>query len=202
MSDFNLKTRCDWAGASQQYMEYHDQEWGVPAHDDRRLFEMLILEGAQAGLSWSLILRKRDGYRQAFDGFNAEQIARYDERAIERLLANPEIIRNRLKIQATIQNARTFLEVQSQPGGFDAFIWRFVDGRTLQNAWPSVKDIPARSAESDAMSKELKRLGFTFVGSTICYAFMQAVGMVNDHITTCFRWQELQAPDHSSPSPS
>jgi DNA-3-methyladenine glycosylase I len=202
MPDFSTVTRCDWAGASQQYIEYHDQEWGVPAHDDRKLFEMLILEGAQAGLSWSLILRKRDGYRQAFDGFDAEQIARYDERAIQRLLANPEIIRNRLKIQATIQNARTFLVVQSQSGGFDAFIWRFVDGRTLQNAWPSVHDIPARSAESDAMSKELKRLGFTFVGSTICYAFMQAVGMVNDHITTCFRWRELQAPDHRSPSPS
>jgi DNA-3-methyladenine glycosylase I len=202
MPDFNTVTRCDWAGASQQYIEYHDLEWGVPAHDDRRLFEMLILEGAQAGLSWSLILRKRDGYRKALDGFDAEQIARYDERAIQRLLTNPEIIRNRLKIQATIQNARSFLQVQSQSGGFDAFIWRFVDGQTIQNAWPSMQDIPARTAESDAMSKELKRLGFTFVGSTICYAFMQAVGMVNDHITACFRWQELQVPDHRSPSPS
>jgi DNA-3-methyladenine glycosylase I len=202
MPDFKTVTRCDWAGASQLYIEYHDQEWGVPAHDDRRLFEMLILEGAQAGLSWSLILRKRDGYRQAFDGFDAERIARYDERAIQRLLADPEIIRNRLKILATIQNARAFLEVASQPGGFDSFLWRFVDGRTIQNAWHSVQDIPARTAESDAMSKELKRLGFTFVGSTICYALMQSVGMVNDHIATCFRWRELQAPDHRPPSPS
>jgi DNA-3-methyladenine glycosylase I len=202
MPDFNTVTRCDWAGSSQQYIEYHDQEWGVPTHDDRRLFEMLNLEGAQAGLSWSLILRKRDGYRQAFDGFDAERIARYDERTIQGLLANPEIIRNRLKIQATIQNARAFLEVRSQPGGFDAFLWTFVDGRTRQNSWPSVQDIPARTTESDAMSKELKRLGFTFVGSTICYAFMQAVGMVNDHITACFRWQELRALDHRSPLPS
>jgi DNA-3-methyladenine glycosylase I len=202
MPDFNTVTRCDWAGASQQYLEYHDQEWGVPTHDDRRLFEMLILEGAQAGLSWSLILRKRDGYRQAFDGFDAERIARYDERAVQGLLANPEIVRNRLKIQATIQNARVFLKLHTQPGGFDAFLWRFVDGRAIQNAWPSLQDIPARTMESDAMSKELKRLGFTFVGSTICYAFMQAVGMVNDHITSCFRWEEIRALDHRSPSSS
>jgi DNA-3-methyladenine glycosylase I len=166
----------------------------VPVHDDRKLFEMLILEGVQAGLNWSLILKKRDGYLQAFDGFDAHKIAHYDDRKVQELLANPEIVRNRLKIQAAIQNARAFLELQSQYGSFDAFLWRFVGGQPIQNAWQTLQEIPASTRESDAVSKELKRQGFTFVGTTICYAFMQAVGMVNDHTVDCFRWQELQLP--------
>jgi DNA-3-methyladenine glycosylase I len=185
--------RCAWAFASQQYTDYHDNEWGVPVHDDRKLFEMLILEGVQAGLSWSLILKKRAGYIQAFDGFDASKIARYDDRKVQELLANPEIVRNRLKISATIQNARAFLQVQSHFGSFDVFIWQFVDGQPMQNAWRTMQEVPAKTRESDAMSKELKRRGFTFVGSTICYAFMQAVGMVNDHIVECFRWQGVKA---------
>jgi DNA-3-methyladenine glycosylase I len=184
--------RCAWALSSQQYLDYHDQEWGVPVHDDRKLFEMLILEGVQAGLSWSLILKKRTGYLQAFDGFDAHKIASYDDRKGQELLANPEIVRNRLKIQAAIQNARAFLELQSHAGSFDAFLWQFVDGQPRQNTWQTLQDIPASTSESDAMSKQLKRHGFTFVGTTICYAFMQAVGMVNDHIVECFRWQEVQ----------
>ena len=194
MSETLTVKRCAWALSSQQYLDYHDKEWGVPVHDDRKLFEMLILEGVQAGLSWSLILKKRDGYLQAFDGFDAHKIAQYDDRKVQELLANPEIVRNRLKIQAAIQNARAFLELQSQYGSFDAFLWRFVGGQPLQNAWQTLQDVPASTRESDAMSKELKRHGFTFVGTTICYAFMQAVGMVNDHIVECFRWQELQLP--------
>jgi len=186
--------RCAWALSSQQYLDYHDKEWGVPVHDDRKLFEMLILEGVQAGLSWSLILKKRAGYLQAFDGFDALKIARYDDQKVQELLANPEIVRNRLKIRAAIQNARAFLDVQSHSGSFDAFLWQFVDGQPLQNAWQSLQEVPASTRESDAMSKELKRQGFTFVGTTICYAFMQAVGMVNDHTVECFRWQELQPP--------
>ncbi len=193
MSKIMMLTRCPWALASQQYTDYHDNEWGVPVHDDRKLFEMLILEGVQAGLSWSLILKKRAGYIQAFDGFDASKIARYDNRKVQELLANPEIVRNRLKIQATLQNARAFLQVQSEAGSLDVFLWQFVDGQPMQNAWKSLQEVPAKTRESDAMSKELKRHGFTFVGSTICYAFMQAVGMVNDHITECFRWQEVQA---------
>jgi len=184
--------RCAWALSSQQYLEYHDKQWGVPVHDDRKLFEMLILEGVQAGLSWSLILKKRAGYLQAFDGFDAHKIARYDDRKVQELLANPEIIRNRLKIQAAIRNAHALLTLQSQFGSFDAFLWRFAGGQPLQNARQTLQDIPASTRESDAMSKELKRNGFTFVGTTICYAFMQAVGMVNDHIVECFRWQEVQ----------
>lgn len=186
--------RCTWALASQQYLDYHDKEWGVPVHDDRQLFEMLLLEGVQAGLSWSLILKKRTGYFQAFDGFDATKIAHYDDRKVQELLVNPEIVRNRLKIQAAIQNARAFLALQSRCGSFDAFLWRFVDGQPHQNAWQSMQEVPASTRESDAMSKELKRSGFTFVGTTICYAFMQAVGMVNDHIVECFRWQEVQLP--------
>jgi len=194
MSETLTVKRCAWALSSQQYLEYHDKEWGVPVHDDRKLFEMLILEGVQAGLSWSLILKKRDGYLQAFDGFDAHKIAQYDDRKVQELLANPEIVRNRLKIRAAIQNARAFLELQSQYGSFDAFLWRFVGGQPIQNAWQTLQEIPASTRESDAMSKELKRQGFTFVGTTICYAFMQAVGMVNDHTVECFRWQELQLP--------
>ena len=194
MSETLTVKRCAWALSSQQYLDYHDKEWGVPVHDDRKLFEMLILEGVQAGLSWSLILKKREGYLQAFDGFDAHKIAHYDDRKVQELLANPEIVRNRLKIQAAIQNARAFLELQSQYGSFDAFLWRFVGGQPIQNAWQTLQEIPASTRESDAMSKELKRQGFTFVGTTICYAFMQAVGMVNDHTVECFRWQELQLP--------
>jgi len=194
MSETPLVKRCAWALSSQQYLDYHDKEWGVPVHDDRKLFEMLILEGAQAGLSWSLILKKRAGYMQAFDGFDAHKIAQYDDGKVQELLANPEIVRNRLKIQAAIQNARALLELQSQYGSFDAFLWRFVGGQPIQNAWQTLQDVPASTRESDAMSKELKRHGLTFVGTTICYAFMQAVGMVNDHTVECFRWQELQSP--------
>ncbi len=194
MSETLTVKRCAWALSSQQYLEYHDKEWGVPVHDDRKLFEMLILEGVQAGLSWSLILKKREGYLQAFDGFDAHKIAQYDDRKVQELLANPEIVRNRLKIQAAIQNARAFLELQSQYGSFDTFLWRFVGGQPMQNAWQTLQEIPASTRESDAVSKELKRHGFTFVGTTICYAFMQAVGMVNDHTVECFRWQELQRP--------
>ena len=194
MSESLIVKRCAWALSSQQYLDYHDKEWGVPVHDDRKLFEMLILEGVQAGLSWSLILKKRAGYLQAFDDFDALKIARYDDQKVQELLANPEIVRNRLKIQAAIQNARAFLALQSQYGSFDAFLWPFVDGQPIQNAWQGMQDIPASTRESDAMSKELKRHGFTFVGTTICYAFMQAVGMVNDHIVECFRWQEVQLP--------
>jgi len=193
MSEISMLKRCDWAFASQLYIDYHDKEWGVPVHDERKLFEMLILEGVQAGLSWSLILKKRAGYLQALDGFDANKIAQYDERKVQELLANPEIVRNRLKVQAAIQNAQAFLQVQSDFASFDAFIWQFVDGRPQQHARQSLQEVPASTRESDAMSKELKRRGFTFVGTTICYAFMQAVGMVNDHIVDCFRWQEVQA---------
>lgn len=193
MSEILMPTRCPWALASQQYTDYHDREWGVPVHDDRKLFEMLILEGVQAGLSWSLILKKRAGYFQAFDGFDASKIARYDEQKYQELLANPEIVRNGLKIRATMQNARAFLRVQSDAGSFAAFLWQFVDGCPQQHAWQTMQDVPAKTRESDAMSKALKQRGFTFVGSTICYAFMQAVGMVNDHIVECFRWQEVKA---------
>jgi DNA-3-methyladenine glycosylase I len=194
MNETLMIKRCPWSLSSQQYLDYHDKEWGVPVHDDRKLFEMLILEGVQAGLSWSLILKKREGYLQAFDGFDAHKIAHYDDRKVQELLANPEIVRNRLKIQAAIRNARAFLELQSQYSSFEAFLWRFVNGQPLQNAWQTLQEVPASTGESDAMSKELKRHGFTFVGTTICYAFMQAVGMVNDHIIECFRWQELQRP--------
>ncbi|MBI5428898.1 MAG: DNA-3-methyladenine glycosylase I [Nitrosomonadales bacterium] len=186
------KQRCAWPGDDPLYCAYHDTEWGVPLHDDRRLFEFLILEGAQAGLSWITILRKRENYRAAFDGFDAQRIAAYDANKIESLLQNPGIVRNRLKVQSAVINAQKFLEVQGEFGSFDAFIWRFVDGKPKQNRWRSLADIPASTPESDAMSKELKRRGFKFVGSTICYAHMQATGMVNDHTTDCFRHRELK----------
>ncbi len=186
------KTRCAWAGDDALYRRYHDFEWGVPIHDDRRLFEFLILEGAQAGLSWLTILRKRDNYRAAFDDFDAARIARYDAHKIESLLQDGGIVRNRLKVAATITNAQNFLEVQAEAGSFDAFLWQFVDGKPRQNAWRSLSEVPASTPESDAMSKELKRRGFKFVGSTICYALMQATGMVNDHTTNCFRHAELR----------
>jgi DNA-3-methyladenine glycosylase I len=185
------QTRCAWAGNDPLYCEYHDKEWGVPVHDDRTLFEFLILEGAQAGLSWITILRKREHYRLAFDNFAADRIVHYDAKKFESLMLNAGIVRNRLKIQATITNAQKFLDVQEEFGSFDAFIWRFVDHTPRQNCWRSMAELPAATAESDAMSKELKRRGFKFVGSTICYALMQATGMVNDHMTDCFRYREL-----------
>jgi DNA-3-methyladenine glycosylase I len=184
-------TRCPWA-KGELNVRYHDAEWGVPVHDDRVLFEFLILEGAQAGLSWETILKKRESYREAFDGFDAEKIAAYGANERQRLLANPGIVRNRLKIDAAIQNARAFLAVREELGTFDEYIWGFVDGRPKRNAWKAMADVPARTPESDAMSKDLKRRGFKFVGSTICYAFMQAVGMVNDHLVCCFRYRDVR----------
>jgi DNA-3-methyladenine glycosylase I len=177
--------RCHWA-KSPLMIAYHDEEWGVPLHDDRRLFEFLILEGAQAGLSWEIVLNKRENYRKAFDGFHAAKIARYDKRKVRELLANPGIVRNRLKIAATISNAQLFLAVQKEFGSFDRYIWQFIGGRPRKNSWRAHEKVPASTPESDAMSKDLKRRGFRFVGSTICYAFMQATGMVNDHARTCF----------------
>ena len=186
------RKRCEWGTSSALYIDYHDTEWGVPVHDERKLFEFLILEGAQAGLSWSTILNKRQAYLQAFDNFEPANVASFDDAKVQALLANPGIVRNRLKIQAAIQNARSFLRVQDRYGSFDTYIWQFVNGKPIQNSWKRLQEIPAKTQESDAMSKELKKLGFTFVGSTICYAFMQAVGMVNDHMVDCFRWQEVQ----------
>lgn len=185
-------TRCAWTGADPLYRDYHDLEWGVPVHDDRLLFEFLILEGAQAGLSWITVLRKRESYRAAFGGFDPAIVARFDEAKQAELLQNPGIIRNRLKIASTISNAHAFLQVQEQFGSFDAYLWRFVEGRPIQNRWRSISEVPASTAVSDTMSRDLKKRGFRFVGSTICYAMMQAVGMVNDHTTDCFRWKELQ----------
>lgn len=184
--------RCDWAGSSELYQDYHDKEWGVPLHDDRALFEFLILEGAQAGLSWITILKKRDAYRLAFDNFDAARVASYDERKIEQLLQNPAIVRNRLKVQSAVINAQKFLAVQDDFGSFDAFIWRFVEGEPRQNHWRTLSEVPVSTATSEAMSKELKRRGFKFVGPTICYALMQATGMVNDHTTDCFRYAQVK----------
>lgn len=183
--------RCWWAGDDPLYVSYHDSEWGVPVHDDRLLFEFLVLEGAQAGLSWITILRKRAAYRRVFAGFDPKKVARFDKRRIERLLADPTIVRNRLKIESAINNARAFLEVQSEFGSFSAYQWRFVDNQPVQNRWRSKADVPPRTALSDAFSKDLKNRGFSFVGSTIIYAHMQAVGMVNDHLTSCFRRADL-----------
>jgi DNA-3-methyladenine glycosylase I len=181
------KKRCGWAGEDPLYCAYHDTEWGVPVHDDQRLFEFLILEGAQAGLSWITVLRKRENYRKAFAGFDPIKVARFDEARRERLMQNEGIIRNRLKIESAVINAKVFLKVQKEFGSFDAYIWSFVGGQPLINAWATLKDVPASTSESDAMSKDLKKRGFKFVGSTICYAFMQACGLVNDHVGTCFR---------------
>ena len=179
------RSRCPWAGTDPLYVRYHDEEWGVPSHDDRHLFEMLILEGAQAGLSWITILRKRPAYRKAFDRFDPKRIAKYDATKLQSLLADPGIVRNRLKIHGTVQNARAFLAVQQEFGSFDAYLWGFVGGAPKINRPRTMQDVAARTAESDALSKDLKKRGFTFVGSTICYAFMQAVGMVNDHLVGC-----------------
>ncbi|MCP4547804.1 MAG: DNA-3-methyladenine glycosylase I [bacterium] len=183
--------RCDWAGQDQLYVKYHDEEWGVPVHDDRLLFEFLILEGAQAGLAWITILRKREHYRKVFANFDPAVIALYDETRVEELLQDPGIVRNRLKVNAAIKNANAFLEVVREFGSFDAFIWSFVDGKTIRNSFVRLDELPAQTEESIVMSKALKKRGFTFVGPTICYAFMQAVGMVNDHLTSCFRYKQV-----------
>jgi len=187
-----MKTRCVWGESHPLYVNYHDTEWGVPVHDDRLLFEFLILEGAQAGLSWLTILKKRDSYRKAFHHFDFERIAKYTKRDIDRLLSDEGIIRNRLKIESAIKNARGTLKIREEHGSLDVFLWRYVDGRPIQNAWKSMKEVPAQTKESEAMSRDLKKLGFNFVGPTICYAFMQAIGMVNDHTTDCFRYREVQ----------
>jgi DNA-3-methyladenine glycosylase I len=187
-----MKNRCEWCVGDPLYLEYHDREWGTPLHDDRKLFEFLILDGAQAGLSWLTILRKRDNYRKAFHRFDPQKVARYSAADVRRLLADPGIVRNRLKIESAIRNARGTLAIAEEFGSFDAFIWRYVDGQPKQNAWRSLAEIPASTALSDRMSKDLKKCGFSFVGSTICYAFMQAAGMVNDHVVGCFRHEELK----------
>lgn len=190
METFN---RCEWCGDDPLYVQYHDAEWGVPVYDDRKLFEFLLLEGAQAGLSWITILRKRAHYRQAFDDFDPDKIARYDEAKLADLLQNPGIVRNRLKVETAVKNARAYLDIQQTEGSFSRFLWQFVDGQPLQNRWLALNEIPAATAVSQTMSKTLKKRGFNFVGPTICYAFMQAVGMVNDHVITCFRHEACNA---------
>jgi len=199
------RARCHWVGADPLYVEYHDSEWGVPLHDDRKLFEFLVLEGAQAGLSWLTILRKRDNYRKAFADFDAEAVARFNRRSIERLLRDPGIVRNRQKVEATVGNARAFLAVQEEFGSFDRYVWRFVEGRPIQGRWKTTRDVPAKTPESEAMSKDLIQRGFRFVGPTICYAHMQATGMVNDHQLDCFRCSPVRkmAPKRGrAPAPS
>jgi len=188
----NAKETCGWAGADQLYIAYHDKEWGVPVHDDRKIFEFLVLESAQAGLSWITILRKRENYRQAFAGFDPVKVARFDSKNVEELLQNPGIIRNRKKIESAINNAQRFLEVQKEFGSFDKYIWSFTGGRQLVNTWKDLSELPATSPESDKLSKDLKKRGFKFLGSTTCYSHMQATGMVNDHITCCFRYKQVQ----------
>ncbi len=187
------KSRCAWCGTDPLYVQYHDTEWGVPLYDDRRLFEFVILDGAQAGLSWLTILRKREDYRRAFDGFDAEKMARYGEGKIRRLLADPGIVRNRLKITSAVDNARAYLRLLKEEGSFSDYLWSFVGGQPRQNRWRTLSEIPAKTPESEAMSKDLVQRGFRFVGPTICYAFMQAAGMVNDHVVDCFRYQECRA---------
>jgi DNA-3-methyladenine glycosylase I len=188
--------RCTWVSMDDPLMlQYHDREWGVPVHDDRKHFEFLVLEAAQAGLSWSIVLKKRDGYRRAFNEFDPVKVARYTEERIQKLTLDPGIIRNRMKIEAAVRNAQAFLAIQEEMGSFDAYCWRFVDGRPKRNRWKATREIPATSRESDAFSKDLKRRGFTFVGSTIIYAQMQAIGMVNDHLIDCFRYRAVRWPD-------
>ena len=191
MSNNDQKKRCWWCGDDELYQQYHDEEWGVPVHDDHQLFEFLCLEGAQAGLSWITILRKRENYRRVFDGFDANKIANYQEPKIASLLADPGIVRNKLKVNGFVKNARAYLNMLDQGESLDNYLWDYVDGVPVQNHWQSMGQIPANSKVSDAMSKDLKRRGFTFVGSTICYAFMQAAGLVNDHLTDCYRHQEV-----------
>jgi len=187
-----MKVRCEWAAnGSPIDIEYHDNEWGVPVHDDKKLFEFLLLESAQAGLSWTTILKKREGYKKVFDNFDADKVANYDSRRLRQLLTNPSIIRNRLKIQSAVKNARAFIKVQKEFGRFDSYLWNFVGGKPKHNEWKSWIEVPSRTEISDDLSKDLKKMGFTFVGSTICYSLMQAVGMVNDHTTSCFRYKEL-----------
>lgn len=183
--------RCEWCTSHPLYRAYHDEEWGVPEHDDQNLFEKIILDGAQAGLSWLTILKKREGYRRAFDGFDVAKIARYSDKKIARLLDDPGIVRNRLKVNAAVTNAQAYLKLKDAHGSFDQYLWQFVEGRTIQNRWKTLKQLPTHTTESDAMSKDLKQHGFKFVGTTICYAFMQAVGMVNDHVIACHRHREL-----------
>lgn len=184
-------TRCEWSTSDSLYIQYHDEEWGVPLHDDQKLFEFLVLEGAQAGLSWLTILRKRENYRKAFDQFDPAKVARYNERKISKLLNDAGIIRNRLKIESAIQNARAFLQVQDEFGSFDSYIWRFVDGKPIVNTWKTLREIPAKTALSETISKDLLKRGFRFVGPTIVYAHLQATGIVNDHLVSCFRYAEL-----------
>ncbi|MGZ8662317.1 MAG: DNA-3-methyladenine glycosylase I [Actinomycetota bacterium] len=194
-----MVTRCAWAPVNDpRYLAYHDEEWGVPVHDDVRLFEMVTLEGAQAGLSWSTILNKRDGYRSAFAGFDPKKVARYSPAKVERLLLDPSIVRNRLKVESTVRNAGAVLEAQRAFGSLDAYLWAFVGGAPIVNRWRAMGDIPAETEASRAMSKDLKRRGFRFVGPTVCYAFMQATGMVNDHVADCFRWAQLSGPNTTS----
>jgi DNA-3-methyladenine glycosylase I len=187
-----MPERCEWPGTLPIYVAYHDEEWGVPVRDDRELFQHLLLDGAQAGLSWLTILKRRDNYRRAFDGFDPEKMARYDGRKVEALLHDDGIIRNRLKVQAFVTNARAFLDLQEELGSFSDFLWSFVGGETIQNAWTDLAQLPAETEESRAMSRALKARGFKFVGPTICYAFMQAVGLVNDHVVSCFRYTQLR----------
>ena len=187
-----MKTRCEWCGEDSLYIAYHDHEWGVPVHDDQLLFEFLVLEGAQAGLSWITVLRKRENYRKAFDSFDIEQVAGYSEADVSRLLADAGIVRNRLKIESAIRNARGVLQLQEDFGSLDSFIWSYVDGISVQNEWKTLAELPVNTEISDRMSRDLKKRGFNFVGSTICYSFMQAVGMVNDHTTDCFRYGEIK----------
>ncbi len=186
-----MKTRCEWAGSDPLYLDYHDKEWGIPEHNDQKLFEMLILEGAQAGLSWITILRKRENYRKAFDNFDPKKIAAYNKTKIQELLNNEGIVRNKLKVNAAVQNAGGFLEIQKEFSDFDTYIWQFIGGKPRTNSFKQLKDLPAKTPESETMSKDLLKRGFKFVGPTICYAFMQAVGMVNDHVVGCFRYDEV-----------
>ncbi len=193
MRSANAKVkRCSWVNVDDSLvLQYHDREWGVPVHDDGKHFEFLILEGAQAGLSWTIVLKKREGYRRAFDGFDPQKVARFSAKRIEKLVLNPEIIRNRMKIEAAVRNARAFLNIQEEFGSFDSYCWRFVDGRPKLNGWKTMRQIPVTSLESDAFSKDLKHRGFSFVGSTVVYAHMQAVGIVNDHLVDCFRYRQI-----------
>ncbi|MEK6886616.1 MAG: DNA-3-methyladenine glycosylase I [Nanoarchaeota archaeon] len=184
--------RCEWCGTDPLYVKYHDEEWGVPSHNDRHLFEMLILEGAQAGLNWSTILKKRNNYKKAFNNFDIKKIAKYDSKKVKELLSNAGIVRNKLKINSAIQNANAFLEIRKEFKSFDKYIWRFVDDKQIKNKFKTIKELPAKTKESDEMSKDLKKRGFNFVGSTICYAFMQAIGMTNDHIVECHKWKHLK----------
>jgi DNA-3-methyladenine glycosylase I len=186
-----MSKRCEWCGTEDIYVDYHDKEWGVPVHNDRLHFEMIILDGAQAGLSWITILKRREGYRKAFDNFDVNKVAKYSDNKIERLLQDPGIIRNRLKVKSAVQNAKAFIKIQKEFGSFDKYIWQFVNHNTIQNKWKKMGELPAKTKESDEMSKDLKKRGFSFVGSTICYAYMQAAGMVNDHTSDCFRYKEV-----------